>query len=135
MRKFLLLFPMLFFLTANARAEIAPVKVIGATTVDTMFAKGLWDKGNITFIDVRKEADYKAGHIPKAKHLSLDNLTSESLSAVVKKDQPVLFYCNGVTCTASSQAVKKALEWGWTSVFYYRKGMPAWKGAALEVEK
>ena len=135
MKNYLLMLGMLFF-TANAiAASVAPPKVIGATTVDTMFAKKLFDK-KTTFIDVRSAEDYKKGHIPRAINLSLkeDGFSSETLSAVVKKNKSVVFYCNGVTCQASAKATQLALDWGWTSVFYYRVGFPEWKRVGLEVE-
>ncbi len=136
MRNYFLMIPaLLLFITTQSMAAVAPAKVIGATTVDTMFAKGLWDKGDIIFIDVRPQEKYKAGHIPRAKNLPLDNFTPETLSAIAKKNDRVVFYCTGVPCLASSEATKKALEWGWTSVFYYRKGFSSWKGAGLAVEK
>ena len=134
MRKYLLMFPVLFFIGNSAMAEMAPPKVMGSTTVDTMYAKNLLDKG-ITFVDVRSEADYKKGHIPGAKHLSVkDNFTSDTLSAIVKKDESVAFYCNGRMCMGSSNATKKALEWGWTKVFYFRDGYTGWTRAGLKVE-
>ena len=135
MKKILL--PILFFCCGQmaVAAGIAPVRVIGATTVDTMLAKGLLDKG-VTFVDVRKAEDYKKGHIPGAVNLPVHgNFTSETLSSIVNKNERVLFYCNGVRCQASSIATKKALDWGWKSVFYYRDGFPVWKRSGLEVEK
>jgi rhodanese-related sulfurtransferase len=133
MKKYFLLPLILFLMSANVWA-IAPVKVIGATTVTTVFAKKLHEQG-ITFIDVRKKADYEAGHIPGAKNIPLDSFTSDALSAVVNKKQQVIFYCNGIRCDASSTATKKALEWGWTSVYYYRSGFPDWKRTGLEFEQ
>ena len=134
MRKYLLMFSVLFFIGNSAMAEVAPPKVIGATTVDTMFAKNLLDK-EIVFVDVRSEADYNAGHIPGARHLSVkDNFTSETLSAIVNKGESVAFYCNGKTCMGSSNATRKALEWGWTKVFYYRDGYAGWTRAGLKTE-
>ena len=66
MKKYLLLPIVLIFMTTSVLAgTTAPVKVIGATSATTVLAKSLLDKG-ITFIDVRKSADYNAGHIPGA---------------------------------------------------------------------
>ena len=135
MKYYLLMLGMLFFTEdVGSQRQEFPQR-IGATTVDTMFAKNLFDK-KTTFIDVRSAEDYKKGHIPGAINLSLkeDGFNSEALSAVVKKNKSVVFYCNGVTCQASSKATKLALDWGWTSVFYYRVGFPEWKKVGLEVE-
>ncbi len=135
MKMKLFMLSMLFF-TANIAfaANVAPPKVIGATTVDTMFAKKLLDR-KTTFVDVRSAEDYAKGHIPGAVNLPLkDGFTSDALSAVVKKNKSVVFYCNGIKCQASSKATQQALDWGWTSVFYYRVGFPEWKRVGLAVE-
>ena len=58
----------------------------------------------------------------------------ESLEAEVKKDEPVVFYCNGHKCLRSSKASALAVSWGWNKVYYYRDGFPAWKAAGNPVE-
>ena len=136
MKKYLFILGLFYFIANNAiAAGVAPPKVIGATTVDTMFAMNLHEK-KTPFIDVRPADYYTKGHIPGAINLPLENgFTSEALSAVVKKNKPVVFYCNGISCQASAEATQKALDWGWTSVFYYRAGFPGWEKAGLEIAK
>ena len=81
--------------TAPAMAGHMPKKIAGATTVDASTAKALFDN-KVVFVDIRKDADWNDGHIPGAKHLFVRNDLSEgSLSKVVGKNDPVLFYCNG----------------------------------------
>ncbi len=131
MHKYLLIFTVLFFTGNTAMAEVAPPKVTGATRVDTMLAKNIFDQG-VTFVDVRSEADYKGGHIEGAKNLNIkEGFTSDALSAIVSKDKPVVFYCDGTLCAGSAEAAKKALEWGWTKVFYFRDGLAGWTRANL----
>lgn len=131
------LFIILFLLTCPAIAteDIAPEHVTGAFTVDTATAKLLFDKG-YTFIDVRKLEDFNNGHIPGAKHLAVnsESFTPRNLNAIVKKEQTVIFYCNGIHCLGSSKASKKAAEWGWQKILYYREGLPKWKEAGFAVE-
>ena len=68
-------------------------------------------------------------------HLELKKQFNEqSLSAVVGKDEAVVFYCNGEKCLRSSEATQKAVDWGFTKVYYYRDGFPAWKDANNPVE-
>lgn len=134
MKKYLLL-PLLLFIATNILADAAPAKVAGASTIDAAMAKLLHDKG-ILFVDVRSADDYKAGHISGAKHLSVKDagFTADNLSALSKKDEPVVFYCNGVTCLGSSMATQKALDWGWSKVYYFRGGITQWKTSGLPVE-
>lgn len=134
MKKYLFL-PMLLLFAAHAFADTAPAKVAGASTVDAQLAKVLHDKG-IVFVDARDAEHFKEAHIPGAKHLSVkdEGFTAENLSAIVKKDQPVVFYCTGVACLASSTAAQKAVEWGWSKVYYFRGGITQWQSSGLPVE-
>ena len=61
-------------------------------------------------------------------------MNENALAAEVKKDEPVVFYCNGHSCMRSSKASAMAVGWGWKKVYYYRDGFPAWKAAGNPVE-
>ena len=58
----------------------------------------------------------------------------EALSAEVATDEAVVFYCSGVRCPRSAKASEQALGWGYTKVYYFRDGFPAWKQAGYPVE-
>ncbi|NOR80702.1 MAG: rhodanese-like domain-containing protein [Methyloprofundus sp.] len=112
----------------------APEQVDGAVTVSTKRAKALMNQG-VTFIDVRRVTDYQSSHIQWAVHLDLKlDLTEAALLSVVKKYQPVIFYCNGDMCQRSALASEKAVTWGWMKVYYYRGGFPDWKKSGLPLE-
>ncbi len=114
--------------------EAAPLTVDGASTVTVAQAKDLFDQGAI-FIDPRGDADWDAGRIPGSIHLALKGgLTADSLAEVAGKDEPVVFYCNGVKCGVSSKACIKAVSWGFTKVYYFREGFPGWEAAGYPVE-
>ncbi|MDH3355217.1 MAG: rhodanese-like domain-containing protein [Chromatiales bacterium] len=115
-------------------AATSPENVDGATTVDTAAVKKLFDKG-VAIVDVRKDSDWQAGRISDAIHIELKKAFNEgSLGAEVKKGDEVVFYCNGHGCLRSSKATKKAVGWGYTKVYYYRDGFPAWKAAGYPAE-
>ena len=114
--------------------DLSPEMVDGATTVDTEKAKALFD-GGAFFVDTRKNSDWDAGRIPDAIHLELkSNFTEESLSGEVSKEESLVCYCNGHKCMRSSKCSAKAVEWGFSKVYYYRDGFPAWKAAGHPVE-
>jgi rhodanese-related sulfurtransferase len=115
-------------------ADVSPKTIDGATTVDTAKARELFDK-EVAFVDVRKDSDWDAGRVPGAIHLELKKVYSpESLEAEVPKNEPLVLYCNGEKCLRSSKATKEAVQWGWTKVYYYRDGFPAWQAAGNPVE-
>lgn len=114
--------------------EAAPQSVAGAATISAAEAKKLFDAGAV-FVDVRGDADFEAGRIPGAKHIAIKGkLTEATLMAAVKKDQPVVMYCNGEKCGLSSQACAKAVSWGYKNVKYFRGGFPDWQKAGHPVE-
>lgn len=134
MRKFLLFWIVMLSLAGQAFAA-APGKVIGATTADSMFAQGYLEK-KYTFIDIRPAADFKKGHIPGAKNLEFnEGFTVEALSALVKKNDPVVFYGVGLLSDNNAKATRQALDWGFTKVFYYRTGYGEWSTVGLPIEK
>jgi rhodanese-related sulfurtransferase len=117
-----------------ALAKESPTDVAGAKTVDAAAANGLFDKGAV-FVDTRNDKDWNAGRIPGAKHLDTGkNFSDGELAKHAKKDQEVVFYCNGVSCMRSSEASAKAVGWGYKKVHYYRLGFPDWKGAGYPTE-
>ncbi len=133
-RIFLAFAGLLFACAAWAGDEKSPKSIEGATTVDTSQAKALFDEG-VAFVDVRKDKDWEAGRVPDAIHIELKKIFSESsLSAEVKKDERFVLYCNGESCMRSSKATAQAVSWGFSKVYYYRDGFPAWKAASYPVE-
>lgn len=119
---------------ATAGDALSPETISGSTAVDASGAKKLFDEGT-AFVDVRKDSDWEAGRIPGAIHIELKKKFSEaSLSEEVAKDEKVVMYCNGPKCMRSSKAVTQALAWGYSDVYYFREGVPAWKAAGFPVE-
>ena len=75
------------------------------------------------------------GHIPGAAHVELKEVFSEAaLSRVVGKGAEVVIHCEGPKCLRSSKASAKAVSWGFTKVYYFRDGFPAWRAAGYPVE-
>jgi len=114
--------------------KISPMTVDGAKTVTTEEAKKLFDDGAL-FIDVRKDKDWNAGRVSDAIQLNIKtNLSEASMLAEMKKGDRAVIYCNGERCMRSSDACKKAVAWGFTNIYYYRDGFPAWKSAGHPTE-
>jgi len=124
------------FVSASSFAgdKISPMTVDGAKTVTTEEAKKLFDSG-VLFIDVRKDKDWAAGRVADAVQLNIKTkLSEQTMLEEMKKGDPAVVYCNGERCLRSSAAAKKAVSWGFTNIYYYRDGYPAWKSAGHPVE-
>ena len=111
----------------------APLEIPGTKTVNASQIFELVTKTpNIVIIDNRKEEDYASGHIEGAVRLIDTDVNAESLSQRIRtKDTPVLFYCNGVKCGRAAKAAEKAVQAGYTKVYYYALGMDEWNAQRL----
>ena len=123
------------FFTVSAFAEEVPLKVDGAKTVTVAEAKKLFDEEAL-FVDARETAAWDLGRIPGAVHLDVktEKFSKTALLEEAKLNEPVVFYCNGVKCGRSAEACKKAVEYGYKNVYYFRSGFPEWKKSGYPVE-
>jgi len=60
--------------------------------------------------------------------------TKDSLSSLVGLDDEVVFYCGGLDCHLAANSCAQALTWGYTKVYYFAGGFPAWRDAGYPVE-
>lgn len=108
--------------------------VAGAATIDAATAKRLHDQGAV-FVDVRQPPHFAGGHIPTATNLDLSHeLAKDTLAAVAKSDEEIVFSCFGKYCPYAAFASAKAVKWGYSRVNYFAGGFPAWKAAGYPVE-
>jgi rhodanese-related sulfurtransferase len=133
MRQFLIAMTALFALGATAAALDAPMEIAGAKTVNARQIFDLVAKTpNLVILDNRKQEDYAAGRIEGAIRLIDTDVNAETLAQHVKsKDTPVLFYCNGVKCGRAAKAAAKAVQLGYSKVYYYALGMDEWNAEKL----
>ena len=98
-------------------------------------AKELFDRG-VLFVDVRNPDDYKNGHIPGAIHVDVRDSTFEvKFVEVAKKDQEIVIYCKGSSCSRSRLAISKAKAMGFEKLYYFKEGYPGWKYGGHPIEK
>ncbi|GKT11202.1 MAG: adenylate cyclase [Thiomicrorhabdus sp.] len=126
----------LMLFSSFAKAGASPLTVDGATTIDTAQAKAMWLDG-VAFFDPRSLSDWNQGHIPKAININRTDpaaYTRAAIESALKKDQPVVIYCNGVGCMKSARTAAELVSLGYSKVFYYREGFPEWSFAGHPVE-
>lgn len=71
-------------------------------------------KDEVLIIDVRSEDEYKAGHIPNAINIFVDDLENNLDQISDYKDKPVIVYCN--SGNKSGQAAKILVDNGFKDV-------------------
>ncbi|MGB5440393.1 MAG: rhodanese-like domain-containing protein [Gammaproteobacteria bacterium] len=114
---------------------IAPEHIDGVSIVTAEQAIELiLEHDNMPIIDSRKKAEYLKGHIEGAVSLLDTEMTQADMLAVAPdKDARILFYCNGVRCMRSSNALRKAQEWGYSELYWFRGGWKEWSDKRLPV--
>lgn len=84
-------------------------------------------------LDVREEAEVRAGKIKGARHIPLAQLKSRMAELDAFKDKPVLVYCrNG---NRSAHACNLMTKVGFQDVSNLAGGIVAWESASLPISK
>lgn len=87
--------------------------------------------GEIVVIDVRPEAEYRAGHLPYARSLPLREL-KQRLDEL-PKDKPIVAYCRGPFCLMAPQAVQMLQASGFRAA-RLEDGVAEWRARGLPLE-
>ena len=94
-------------------------------------ARALDDRGAL-FIDARRTAAYREGHVRGARSIPVwesdaDDRVKALLESGRDTNAPIVVYCSGGDCEDSHELAQKL--WGITfdAVFVYRDGFPDWQ--------
>lgn len=139
----------------------APVPMVlpGASVVDDAEARALWEEGEARFIDVLPRPpkpknlpegtiwrDKKRYSIPRATWLvnvgygelaaETEQYFRDGLSTVTEGafDRPLVFFCLA-DCWMSWNAAKRAIGYGYTTVYWYPRGTDGWTENLWETEQ
>jgi len=113
----------------------APESIDGVVIVTAEEAIELiLDNPDMPIIDSRKKTEYVKGHIEGAVNLLDTEMTEQDIQAVAAdKQAAILFYCNGVRCLRSSNAIVKVQGWGYSNLIWFRGGWKEWSEKRLPV--
>lgn len=104
----------------------------GVTHVSSADAVRLINRGALV-IDVRKPADFDAGHIVNARNVELDKIQQGDEAIAKKKDKIVLAVCeNGGLSGKAASLLRKA---GYPNAFSLRGGIGGWRADNLPLVK
>ncbi|MHB1085159.1 MAG: rhodanese-like domain-containing protein [Thiobacillus sp.] len=107
-------------------------KLSGIEEADTLKATRLYNDDALV-LDVREDKEYASGHIPKAKHIPLKQLSSRIQELDKFKSKPILVTCrSGQRSARACGMLKKA---GFETVYNQAGGIIAWERANLPVHK
>jgi rhodanese-related sulfurtransferase len=104
----------------------------GVTHVSAADAVRLINKGALV-IDVRKPADFEAGHIVNARNVELDKIQQGDDAIAKKKDRILIAVCeNGGLSGKAASLLRKA---GYPNAFSLRGGIGGWRADNLPLVK
>ncbi|HEX5129374.1 MAG TPA: rhodanese-like domain-containing protein [Usitatibacter sp.] len=103
----------------------------GGAEIGTLEATRLMNQGSLV-LDVRDEKDYAAGHLPKARHIPLKDLSGRLNEIGKFKAKPVIVTGAGARAGAACRMLRHS---GFNNVFQLKGGVAAWQQASLPVEK
>ncbi|MBU2641529.1 MAG: rhodanese-like domain-containing protein [Gammaproteobacteria bacterium] len=107
-------------------------KLSGVEQADTLKATRLYNDDALV-LDVREDKEFAAGHIPKAKHIPLGQLSKRINELDKFKNKPVLVTCrSGQRSARACGMLKKA---GFETVYNQAGGIIAWERASLPTTK
>lgn len=87
--------------------------------------------GEVTVLDVRPAEEFRAGHLPRALSVPLEEL--EARLAELPKDREIVAYCRGPYCVLAIEAVERLRAKGF-SAFRLDLSITDWQARGLEVE-
>ena len=76
-------------------------------------------------LDVRSDAEFSAGALPAAIHVSIGDSAFDDKVAKLDKAKPVLVYCAGGF--RSRKAVEKLKPMGFTNIQHLHRGYHSWQ--------
>lgn len=95
-----------------------------AFTIGPIDVKNLMEDGDITLLDVRREADYEISHIPSAISIPKDSL-ADNLDKL-DKNIPTVVYSYNQQCHLSYKAALILADYGYPSIVL-EGGFKTWK--------
>lgn len=125
----------LFFVSGSMLLWPTFAKLLGAggKELGTLETTRLMNSGTALVLDIRDNAEFSNGRIPKSKNIPLAEIASRHAEISKFKDKPVI-----VTCGANNRspaAIRALKANGFTDVYSLQGGFSAWQQASLPVEK
>ena len=113
--------------------ELSKLLGVGGPEISTLEATRLMNHNAALVLDVRDEKEFAAGHVPKARHIPIRELSKRIEEIGKFKSKPVIVTDkSGARAGAACRLLKQS---GFTNVYQLKGGLHAWQQASLPVEK
>lgn len=122
-------------LTSRDEVQRLAHEYVGPNDTEAVTKEELWRRikrgARVVLLDVRPEAEYRAGHIPKARSIPVAEL-AERLHELPRSSE-ILAYCRGPLCAMAPEAARLLREQGF-KVKLLEASVPEWIEAGLPVD-
>jgi rhodanese-related sulfurtransferase len=88
---------------------------------------------NFHLVDVREDAEWAAGHLPRATHIGKGVIERDIETKIPRKDAEIILYCGGGF--RSALAADNLQKMGYTNVISMDGGFRGWNDAGHTIEK
>jgi rhodanese-related sulfurtransferase len=105
----------------------------GSKSIGTLEATRIMNAGNALILDIRENAEFNSGRIPKSKNIPLVDLSKRVDEIARFKEKPVVV--TDRNNTRASGAVRALKAAGFVDVYQLQGGYVAWQQASLPIEK
>ncbi len=85
-------------------------------------------------LDVMSEESYEKGHIEDAESFPVGTINIETTSDELDKDDKIVVYCAGSSCSVSTKAAHRLMALGFENVLDYKGGLEEWQARGHELE-
>jgi len=116
---------------------LSPNAIEGTTKIDAESLIQLaQEHEDLIIIDSRISSDRHQGFIPGSISLPDTDTNCVSLLSIIhRKDDAVVFYCNGPRCRRSDRAVAIARNCGYSNLYWFRGGFEEWRNKHYIISK
>lgn len=99
-----------------------------ALTTDAADVRAELASGEATFtlVDARSPENFARGHVPGAVSFPHRTITADSAARLLPRGKPVVTYCDGIHCNASTRAAAKLAALGYR-VKEMLDGLEGWR--------
>jgi rhodanese-related sulfurtransferase len=109
------------------------VKMIGATEV----RNAIEQEPDVVVLDVLAPESFANRHVPGAQNADVHAPDFEERAQRLAPDKaaPVVVYCAGMDCSASTKAAQRLERLGYRDVREFKAGLEGWKDAGYEFQR
>ena len=120
-------------LTSGIALLLPNLQAMGAPGISPTQAVLMINREKANVVDLRSAEEFAAGHLIGARHVAMENISSDLTKTVSDKKRPLILVC--ASGFRSQKAQRIAQQLGYENVHSLGGGLRIWQEANLPLEK